>query len=160
MVNLWPNQIVHQGMKAPVTILKEQAYLLGQMTKNIVEAHVSFNNANQVATESLPFHYLFFIVAPALQNYRYKLFSIEYDIDIYPIIFHLSDDIKKDIPEEFVNEKGEVKAQSEDEFQSILAEIFKGQKTLRVINAMLAQSEGFDPFAGQRYSLMPADAGA
>lgn len=158
MVNLWPNEVIHQGMKAPVTILKEQAYLLGQMTKNIVEAHVSFNNANQVATESLPFHYLFFIVAPALQNYRYKLFSVEYDIDIYPIFFKLSDDIKKDISSSFRNEKGEVKAESEEEFQSILGEIFKAQKTLRVINAMLAQSEGFDPFAVQRFQRIPTPA--
>jgi len=30
------------------------------MTKNIVEAQVSFKNADQVVTERLPFHYVFY----------------------------------------------------------------------------------------------------
>ena len=40
MENLWPDDITVMGKKAPVTILREQASMLGEKTKNIVIGQV------------------------------------------------------------------------------------------------------------------------
>ncbi len=40
MNDLWPNDFKIDDIKAPVTLLREQASLLGQKTQNIVEAQV------------------------------------------------------------------------------------------------------------------------
>ena len=65
-------------VKSPVSILREQAALLGKKTNNLIEA--------QVGTEAFQsdFIHSFNIVVPAL-DYRYLLFSIRHGANIYPI---------------------------------------------------------------------------
>src|SRR3989442_9298254 len=67
--DLWPADIATaEQVVAPVTILKQQASLLGQRTKNLVEAVVE--------TEPVDYgrimRHNFIIVVPPLSFYRYK----------------------------------------------------------------------------------------
>lgn len=138
MSSLWPDQLKKVTLKAPVTILREQASILGQKTKNIVEGRVyqpessfSYNDA---------FEYDFVVLAPALQNYRYRLFTIIHNTNLYPVSFDLDKDIEQELLHNGKSE-AELTAQSEEELTSILRGIFGSEKTLHVIGSMLAQSE-------------------
>lgn len=125
--NLWPDDIAVTGVVAPVTILKDQASVLGQRTKNLVEGRVTQSNE--------PFHednftYRFDLVAPALNNYRYRLFSISHGVEFYPLIITNSAAFNGD----------EVEVPNEEEFLNALGNIFSSEKTRRVITSLIAQS--------------------
>src|SRR5229473_392111 len=98
MQDLWPEDIERVSNKPPVTILKEQASFLGQRTKNIVTAEVrqleqasDYDIILGVVPPVIPghpphydFNYRFYIVAPALQDYHFKLFDLSHNVEPYP----------------------------------------------------------------------------
>jgi len=134
MTNLWPDNIGSGSpqMKPPIAILREQASLLGERTHNIVTATV-----NTVQGPSMrPFRSGFMLLAPALENYAYRLFSIEHGIEFYPVVLDVDDDILMELPAH----SRPVQANSEAEFLDLLKRIFGSRKTRQVIDAMLAQS--------------------
>jgi len=95
MLNLWPAEIEVAEITPPVTILHQQAEMLGQLTNNKVLGDVRVRDG-----EGDVFTYDFYIAAPALNNYRYKLLTISYSIDLYPVtIFDLEESIYKEIPQ-------------------------------------------------------------
>ena len=82
--NLWPEDIAVTDAVAPVSILKEQASLLGNRTRNLVEGSVSRRiDIDSFGDDS--FWYEFDLVAPALNRYQYRLFSIKHSINFYPL---------------------------------------------------------------------------
>ena len=86
-MNMWPEDIGQDiASKSPAAILREQASLLGNKTKNIVTAEVKRNDL-----DNRMFYYGFYIVAPSY-GYRYKLFGIVYGIEQYPVYFLIEDD--------------------------------------------------------------------
>ncbi|GAB4202400.1 MAG: hypothetical protein OHK0022_25560 [Roseiflexaceae bacterium] len=138
MEDLWPDDISFNAIKAPVAILKEQAALLGKKTNKIVTAKIT-RRTNETFK---PFMYTFHLVAPALQNYHYRLFSIGHDINLYPVTFHIDTDIRKELHPG--KEPFEFTAENEDDFISLLRQILKSKKTKFIIESILAQSLGFD----------------
>ncbi len=69
----------------------------------------------------------FYIKAPALGGYRYRLFSVSHKaISIYPL--SISFDGKPS------------KATNEEEFRTTLRDIFASERTKKVVQALLAQS--------------------
>ncbi len=122
-LDLWPEDIKVADMVTPLSILKEQASLLGQKTQNLVEAEV------QTKPLGAEFSHSFFLVAPPLDNYRYKLFEVHHPIDLYPI--------------KIVDENGGVRheANSQDQFIGQLKEVLTSEKTKSVIKALIAQSQ-------------------
>jgi hypothetical protein len=123
--SLWPNDIAisNNNLRAPVTILRQQATFLGEQTQNLVVAEV--NSENRDGT----FWYGFNLVAPALGNYRYRLFSIIHSINFYPIEI------------DFFGVDGLIKVSSEQEFIESLKTIFASEKTKQVVQALMAQSQ-------------------
>src|SRR5881296_859505 len=77
-VDLW-GEIQPPDVRTPVSILREQAALLGQKTKNLVEASVETTSSGGT------FYHTFKLVAPALDNYTYQLFRIRHGIQLYPV---------------------------------------------------------------------------
>jgi hypothetical protein len=133
-------------IKSPLSILKEQASMLGPKTQMIVKAEVERGNiefylrSNFIpAADFKKFIYEFYIVAPFL-NYRYRLFSIIHDVDLYPVEFLLDVEIE----EEIIGEENQLlRADSESEFIDRLGRILNSDKTKKVIRALLAQSTEF-----------------
>ena len=78
MIDLWPDDIEHTSVKAPVTILKEQGALLGRKTDNLVEGVVARDR--RLFTEPGDFRYSFYLAAPALGDYRYRLLGILHSV--------------------------------------------------------------------------------
>ncbi len=146
MIDLWPASIEVTKTTAPVTILRQQAAMLGKKTKNLIEAEVV--NADQVVGD-FDFGYNFYIVAPALNNYRFLLLRTLHNVELYPLYIETGDDIFKEISQKFnALNNIYIKVESEEEFLEVLRAIFNSSKTKRVLSAILAQStQGFKPSA-------------
>jgi hypothetical protein len=165
MTNLWPAEITEVSeITPPVVILDQQAAMLGNMTKNIILAEIKSEKEAIFVLETddflykYEFSYAFYIVAPILDNYRYNLLTIWHNIDLYPVVVNVEENIYKEIYKDFDDKitfspwalrvqyegKNQVEdsfmANSKKEFLDILKAIFGASKTKRIISALLAQS--------------------
>ena len=118
--NLWPDFAV-ESLKSPKSILKEQAGFLMEKTNNILSAEVE-----TVQSPRGGIVHNFYVVAPAMNNYRYKILSIMHSVIYYPLSIVWSD--------------GEYEDTSQEEFIDSLSLIFNHQDTTRVISSLLSQS--------------------
>jgi hypothetical protein len=137
MTDLWPNDLGTVTTKSPVSILKEQASLLGARTKNLVKGAVAGAHNSLVGGFPNTFCYAFGIVGPALDNYTYRLFTIGYDENLYPVHFLLDDSVARELG---VKREDGLVASDEQEFQQSLIRIFASQKSRQVIHAILSHS--------------------
>lgn len=143
MTDLWPEDVgqVDESLKTPHQILKEQADLLGKKTSNVLLGRVKTRSLGVILDDaekdfSADFSYSFSIVAPTLNNYQFRLFSISYDHKFYPVRISMDPDILSEIGD-FHNT--ELTANNENEFLDILKKIFRANKTNRIIKALLAE---------------------
>ena len=145
MIDLWPEGIETNRVKSPVTILREQGSVLGQKTKNLVLGEVL-----EASGQGNEFAYSFFIVAPALSHYRYKLLTIHHDLGLYPVTVDVERRISQAIDLQFQvtqitpdgsNLGSYLKAESEAQFLELLREIFKSEKAIAVVTSLLSQSD-------------------
>jgi hypothetical protein len=148
MTDLWPQDLGAAPTSTPLTILKEQASLLGAKMNNIIIAsvkrhvlHPSFVSRNVAPAKSAtiaeePFRYSFDLEAPALDSYTYRLFTVAFDEDFYPVRFV----VDVDIASELGTDGEDVVASDEEAFKHVLSGILASQKTRKVINAIRAQS--------------------
>ncbi|MDM8524327.1 hypothetical protein QUF80_13235 [Desulfococcaceae bacterium HSG8] len=146
-MDLWPENLTTNRIKSPVTILKEQAALLGQKTQDVVQAQVrsikpaSPGYQETSAEEERRLRYEFCILAPALGNYRYKLFTVFHNVDLYPAGFTLDEGIAEEMEDDrFEKRETEVSAKSEEEFFEILKEILRSERTGEIIQVLFSQS--------------------
>ena len=119
--DLWPQEIRASTELAPVTILREQAALLGQKTRQLVVAEVETRNSGELLVHS------FVILAPALDNYRYELFKVYHGVPFYPLTVDTGG--------------APVKVTTEEAFVELLGKILSSQRTKDVIQSLLAQVE-------------------
>ncbi len=144
--DLWPAILPTPEIPTPLSILREQASLLESKTNGLVKAEVRSSGVKLFAKERFvggeqaedgdeqvervrpQIRHSFYLVAPALENYRYLLFEVaSYVEDIYPLTINGS--------------VGKFKVESEDEFKKTLKKIFASEKTLKVIRSLIAQSQ-------------------
>jgi hypothetical protein len=117
--DLWPLHIVAEKIMAPVVILKEQAALLGEKTGNQVVAEV------RTSSEDSWFYLSFYLVAPALDNYKFRLFRVRHQIALYPLYLSWQDN--------------ENPIDSADGLTFRLREILNDESTIKVVRALIAQ---------------------
>ena len=145
--DLWPPTISGPEVVAPVTILREQAAMLGKKTNGLVLASVRTTTRDSLTRDektglralTRPGHdagngnegfiHSFQLVVPALEDYTYTLFRIEHGIKLYPVKLHVPRTLGGRI------------AKSEDEFVDILRKILSSDNTRRVIGSLIAQVE-------------------
>lgn len=118
--NLWPDFAI-DPIKSPKAILKEQAGYLMSKTNNVLSAEVETgkNKHGSILHD-------FFIVAPAISNYRYKVLTVMHNVLYYPVTI-------------FWNEIDFV-VRDEDEFLRYLRHIFNDPDTIQVVSSLLSQS--------------------
>lgn len=115
--------IAPSAVRTPVTILRQQATLLGAKTKDLIEATV-FTESGRGS-----FRHLFDLVVPGLDNYTYNLFAIDHGIDLHPVTVLNRDQ----------------KFETEAEFTNWLRAELSSDKTRKVIGNLLAQVVGDSP---------------
>jgi len=109
--------------RSPKQILFEQASVLSDSTKNLLEGSVRVvKNSNLVACKLV-------ITVPSLDNYQHDVLSVVHDpVMVYPArVFDLA------MSRESI-------AQDEKELLSMLESILQGDTTRRVISALLRQA--------------------
>ena len=129
--NLWPTDIGQiTAQRGPATLLKEQAALLAQLTKGLVEAEV---RSGQDPDEQ-NFVDNFYVVGPTI-NYQYLLFTLRYPIEFYPaeLLF---------VPAEAIDgSTRNVKIEDDTKLADEVRQIFSSEKTKGVISAIIARSK-------------------
>lgn len=148
MVDLWPNDFGVVDIRTPASILREQASKLGEKTKNVVEAEVRESVTKPYWANSGDFAYDFNILAPLLNGYRYKLFTMSYPIHMYPVRIGVDIDIALEIVEQHSDlnnaptstSQRVFYAQSEEEYIKLIGLVFNSAKVRNTINAILAHS--------------------
>lgn len=149
MIDLWPQQLgTELTVKAPVTILREQAALLGQKTHNLIEGRVESGLGG-----NYDFHYDFLITSTVAGLFRFKLFSVHHNVIFYPVLVvpdrdilyeirgSVDDDPKKD-------SKTALQVDTEEDFLNLLRQIFAARKTQQVIAGIMAQVAAETPSGG------------
>ncbi|HKV41840.1 MAG TPA: hypothetical protein VJX67_21730 [Blastocatellia bacterium] len=140
--NLWPDDIAAVSTVTPLGILKRQAAALGEQTKNIVEARVRTDPIVGVVGRYPPsrvaapgggsLSHIFQLVAPALANYTYALFTARHPaVDLYPCTIDF--------------DGKSYDAGSSEELERILSTVFSSEKTRRIVGSLLSQSQDAGP---------------
>jgi hypothetical protein len=144
MIDLWPKELAVVDQKSPLTILREQASLLGEKTQNVVTAVVEGEHVIPGSWQrDAPFRYGFTLTCPALGQYRFGAFAIAFGVEMYPVHFNLDTDIAPEVIEGSELEldgEGFPVASNEHEFIETLKLIFNSKKIVRVIRALLSQA--------------------
>jgi len=161
-IDLWPEINLEAHEDEPIKILKDQAEILGQKTKNLITGDVVTN------TESGVIYHTLYLVAPILDNYRYSLLKIAHTSMQYPLfIYDYSKENgrikarKKYKPtiagrlaettsrmsigqlyeiDEIIIPEPDKKVNSPDEFKKELKKILQSAETISIINSLIAQS--------------------
>jgi hypothetical protein len=143
--DLWPADIATaEEVVAPVTILRQQASLLGQRTKNLIEAVVETESTNHERV----MRHTFTLVVPALSFYRYTLFYVEHPAtQLYPLRFdpHTVPPVVDDVARDAADPYPPFDVADENEFKQALRRVFADEETKRIIGALIAQSVANGP---------------
>lgn len=128
-------------VKPPIAVLKELAQGLEKRTAGLLVGEVTQDYRNS------KFCLQFYIRAPSLNNYSYKVFEIRHDLSFYPLRIESTDqNIFKatksslDLDESF-EEYRYMDAKDQEELEEILKTIFSSPEVKKVINGLLAQSK-------------------
>jgi len=141
LVDLWPKDIETRRTLAPATILRQQSSLLAQKTSNLVHGEVVDKTSSREN-----FVYMFYLVAPALNNYSYLLLTLYHDIALYPVRIVSEDTILSELTDAFEvrideYEDSYVIVRNQDEYENTLRGIFGSEKCIQVITSLLSQSD-------------------
>ncbi|MDZ7898058.1 MAG: hypothetical protein U5N85_08525 [Arcicella sp.] len=129
VTNLWPDFTIEK-VRTPKTVLKEQAALLGERTRNlilgeVVSDKVPLKSGKEVISEEL------YLVVPSLGNYRYRLVELYHEPAlVYPLFegLYLSEGMKSN----GIND--------ENDLTKYLSSVFTNTKTKTIIQSLLAQA--------------------
>jgi len=121
--NLWGDLPKAGDLRTPITILREQASVLGDATNNVLVGDVITGRRLEGFRLSLG------IVAPALDNYRIAILAVNHDMTLYPLL--VTDLLSG----------GEIQCADEEAFKAALKDILSGPRVHQVINSLLSQSQ-------------------
>jgi hypothetical protein len=122
-VDLWPKARFETDAITPLSILRRQAALLGEKTQQLVTAEVSTRAHSDQMTHT------FRLVVPALDNYKYELFSVQHKIDqLYPVTGYAAS----------------LYANLDDQaaFVDWLRQVLSSEPTLKKLDSLMAQAKG------------------
>jgi hypothetical protein len=121
--NMWGEINVPANQRTPTSILREQASILSQITKGVL-----IGSIEQEPTVNNTLIYHFAITAPAINNHKFAILTLQYSITIYPLTVT---DHTVHVQRQCLNEEN---------FTSTLKSILSSTQVKRVISALLIQS--------------------
>lgn len=120
--DLWPETLATIDMATPVSILRQQASLLAGKTAGVLEGEVKTR-----IDEKGNFIHDFYLVAPALDGYRYRLLTVIHPAALYPAAVY--------------SDIYQFEADSEETLKSTLRDLLSSPRTRSLINGMVAQCQ-------------------
>ena len=128
--SLWGSLEGIDTVRTPSMILQEQAGLLGELTKEVLEGRVGrdiVNDDNRMIVS-------LYVVAPAIQRYSVQILGLDYNYaNVYPVI--VSDSIKG----------RRRQANTENELLSFLKDTLSSSHVKNVIATLIAESQMSSP---------------
>ncbi|MCI0361470.1 MAG: hypothetical protein L0211_23555 [Planctomycetaceae bacterium] len=129
--DLWPIEVTAPDILTPLMILRHQAGLLRQRTKNLLEAEV-----RSIGSLTKHAKYDFVIIAPSLDRASVSLFTVEHEKDmVYPAWVSSARVFGIDENGEALNRF----APTQGRFLAILREVFASPDTASIIQSMIAR---------------------
>ena len=123
-IDLWPKAKFETDIVTPVLILRRQAALLGEKTQQLVTAEVNTSGNSSQLVHS------FRLVAPALNNYKYELFTVIHNVDeLYPLTGYSPAQPPR-------------RMDDQSAFVGWLKEVLSSESTTKRIDALMAQAKG------------------
>jgi hypothetical protein len=133
--DLWPEDVTAPTVLTPLAILRFQAGQLRQRTKGLLEADVQTQNLLEGRVQ-----HSFDLIAPALNRYRYRLFTVEHDLEmVYPVTVS-AEGVGFPVNQLFVGETPAASAFTQDQFLELVARILKADHVRSAIQSLLARS--------------------
>ncbi len=123
--DLWGELPVTETVRTPVTILREQAALLEKKTENILQGNI------HIAASRDEFSVSFDIIAPSLDDYSYRVLTIDYPPIMYPL--RVREKVTREAP--VIWQCGD-----EERFTEVLGRILSHSQIRRVVTSLVAQS--------------------
>ncbi|HTY88633.1 MAG TPA: hypothetical protein VMB80_14290 [Candidatus Acidoferrum sp.] len=121
--NMWGELIEPAQARTPTAILREQAAMLNQLTRGVL-----IGSVEQEPTTNNTLIYTFSITAPAINNHKFAILTLQYSLTIYPLALT---DHTTQVQRQCLNEEN---------FTSTLKSILSSTQVRRVIAALLIQS--------------------
>lgn len=121
--NLWGELPTVENARTPLSILREQANLLGQLTDRLLEGEIVVNSSS---VEQLEAHLN--IVAPTLGGYSVTILTLRYGLDMYPVQIQHA-----------LEESVRISAKDEESLLNALKRIFTSASVQKVIKSLLMQ---------------------
>lgn len=137
MENLWPD-FGDFVAKMPNEILNEQANFLIEKTKGVIYAEVLRIDFEGIyITDDYDdikgtFGFRFVIRSKYMEHYKFELFKIFHDFDLYPVTFLLDEKMS----EELGKKKAITLIHSEQEYLNFLKKLFNTKRLFNVISVM------------------------
>ena len=133
--DLWPDDVAAPSILTPLAILKFQAGQLRQRTKGLLEADIQ---TQEKVNGGLHLQHSFDLIAPALNRYRYRLFTVEHDGEmVYPVTVYAEG---VGFPADEIIFEQHASAATQDQFLGFIAQILKADQVRSVIQSLIARS--------------------
>lgn len=117
MTDLWGAIEPPGAVRTPVSILKEQATLLGKKTNQMLRGHV------RTWPDEPYVHHAFNVRVPSLDDYSYELFVVSHPAtELYPVTYN------------------GLNFQTEDDFVKWLGQKLSSAETQKIVRNLLAQA--------------------
>lgn len=140
MESLWPDDVdIGCKSSSAITILREQAIMLGNATNNILKGEVR----GKKESPSGKMIFDFYILAPLLQNYRYKLLQLQIDmVNLYPVELYVNEEISRELGFEVEENRGKspILIYDENQLKAELQRIFATRITRNVLRNLIDSS--------------------
>jgi|ERR1700676_1324091 len=120
--SLWGELPASSETKSPIAILREQATALRDATNGMLTGDVSATASDMRFTASL------YVVAPALNNYRYEVLTVQHPVAFYPVAIRSRAVLRP------------LEAKNEEEFLGHLEKILTSRKIHSVIASLISMS--------------------
>lgn len=132
--NLWATDNINLNIISPLAIMRTQAGNLETMTRGLLKAVI----LPSVAEKSGNIFYAFDIIAPALNNYQHRLFSVRHASElVYPVTFYGSSELQTE--QEWMLDANS-NAYSESDFINKLGYVLQSAYTVAIIQSLIARS--------------------
>lgn len=127
MTEYWPNDLIDDSIKPPISILRDVATELNQKTGGLLTASIT-DPDNQ--TRSLL--YRFYVIAPALNDFSCEIFRMRSEMSLYPVT--LGSDFLQ-------NSREAIICDNESELIGEIRRILSLPNVKKTISALVAQSK-------------------
>lgn len=134
--NLWPSSIdLNDKIVTPKQILDDQALFVSKLTSDVLFAELK--ELSKILDSIMEdFYYGFFIKSRFMDDYSYRVFTIAYNISMYPLYISLDSDIANELQLDLIS----YEIKNEKELLENLKKIFSSNKLQMVLKNLYKMS--------------------